>query len=247
MYESLSKYYDIYMEEVPYEKWLENIEYFLNKYNKRGKTLLDLGCGTGTMSVLFSKAGFKVTGIDLSEDMLSEAAQKAEEEGERIFFSCQDMREFEVLGGFDVIVSLCDCMNYITEAENLKEVFKNCRKALKDGGIFIFDINTVYKLKEVLGCGSFCETEEDSAFTCENYFDDETNINEYYVNIFAKAEDGRYERFEELHCERAYTVGEIEGLLKEVGLRLYETADAETLGEPFETSERIYFIAGKED
>ncbi|MCD7904393.1 MAG: hypothetical protein LUG24_02220 [Clostridiales bacterium] len=154
------------------------------------------------------------------------------------------MRDFKVLEPFDIIISLCDSINYITEKAELKEVFLSCRRALKKEGILIFDINTLYKLKEVLGCNSFCETREDSAFTCENYFDGETNINEYYVNIFSKRKDGSYDRFEELHCERAYETEEIEELLKETDFNVLEISDAESLGEPWEESERIYFIAG---
>ncbi|MCD8159419.1 MAG: class I SAM-dependent methyltransferase, partial [Clostridiales bacterium] len=233
-------------DEVPYEEWFENIKYFLKKYGVKGKRVLDLGCGTGTMSILLKKGGFDVSGIDISEDMLAVAAEKAEEENTDIFFSCQDMRSFEVLKPFDAVISLCDCMNYVTEGEDLKKALKSCRKALNDGGILIFDINSAYKLKEVLGCDSFCEANEDSAFTCENYFDEETGINEYYVNIFTEDENGKYDRFEELHREKAYSEEEIETLLKEAGFELLEKADAESLEKPYEKSERIYFICRKQ-
>ncbi|MCC8098109.1 MAG: hypothetical protein LIO44_06090 [Eubacterium sp.] len=156
------------------------------------------------------------------------------------------MREFQVLEPLDAIISHSDWMTYVTEGEDLKKAFKNCLNALKDGGLLIFDINSVYKLKEVLGCDSFCEANEDSAFTCENYFDEETGINEYYVNIFNEDENGKYDRYEEVHREKAYSEEEIEALLKEAGFLLLEKADAESLEKPCDTSERIYFICRKQ-
>lgn len=243
MYETLSQLYDYYMDEVPYEKWLDNLEYFFKKYGRNPKKILDLGCGTGTVSVLLRERGYDVMGLDISEDMLAQAADKAERKGLDIFFTCQDMVNFKVAGKLDAVISLCDCMNYITELSELKKVFESCRRALKPGGLLIFDINSAYKLREILGCESFCETSHDSAYTCENYFDEESGINEYYVNFFIKDKSGKYNRYEEIHLERAYETEEIETLLKETGFDLKETADSETLKPPSKTSERIYFAA----
>lgn len=246
MYETLASLYDLYMEDVPYEKWLDNICSYMQKYCNNPKTVLDLGCGTGTMSVLLKKKGFDVTGIDISADMLAEASSKAFDEGLDIVFSQQDMKSFEAPFAFDVIISLCDCINYITDPEELGLVFESCRKNLAAGGLFIFDINSRHKLRNILGDGSFCSTDERSAFTCENFYDDEDNICRYYVNLFIEDEDGRYSRYEELHRERGYTEEEIRELLEKSGFKVYETADADTLGKVTDTTERIYFISGKE-
>ncbi len=243
MYETLAALYDYYMDEVPYEKWLENMILYFNRYGRNVRSVLDLGCGTGTMSILLKNRGYDVTGLDISEEMLSEAAVKADEKGLHIDFICQDMVELRVLKPFDAIISLCDCMNYITEAEELGRVFENCRRALKPGGLLIFDMNSPYKLREVLGCESFCETSAVSAYTCENYFDEESCTNEYYVNFFIKEKDGRYSRHEEIHIERAYEISEVEGLLKGAGFSIAGIYDSDTLEQPEKTSERIYFVA----
>ncbi len=246
MYNELSLLYDQYMEEVPYKKWFENIEHYLAKYNKNPNTVLDLGCGTGTMALMLSEQGYNVTAIDLSEDMLAVASQKAFEANKQIIFSNQDMCSFSLPCPVDLIISLCDCINYITTNQELLQVFKNCYNNLNSGGMLIFDINSIYKLKDVLGFTSFCQTSEGSAVTCENYFDKDSFINEYYVNIFIKTKSGKYERFEEYHYEKAYSTEEIIFLLKQAGFSVYETADANTLSSVTPTTERIYFLAGKD-
>ncbi|MCD7855886.1 MAG: class I SAM-dependent methyltransferase [Clostridiales bacterium] len=247
IYKSLAHLYDVFMEDVPYEDWLKNIEHYLEKYNIKPKTVLDLGCGTGQMSILFAKKGCEVTGADISEEMLTEAYNNAVKAGVNPLFVQQDMREFSSPEGYDLIISLCDCLNYITDKDDLKKVFENCKNTLNDNGLFIFDLNTPYKLKEILGNGSFCQTTDSYAFTCENCFDEDKNICEYYVNIFSENPDGSYERAEECHYERAYSVEEIKGLLKETGFKLLETADADGLEAPTETTERIYFTVRKDN
>ncbi len=243
MYETLAGLYDYYMDEVPYEKWLDNMVGYFNKYGNNIKNVLDLGCGTGSMSILLKQKGYDITGLDISEEMLAEAANKTYEAGLKIDYICQDMVALEVAKPYDAVISLCDCMNYITEDAELKKVFKNCYKALKPGGLFIFDMNSPYKLREVLGCDSFCETSALSAYTCENYFDEESGINEYYVNFFIKEKDGKYSRHEEIHLERAYEISQVEAMLKEAGFEVLEIADSDTLNTPEETTERFYFVA----
>lgn len=247
MYKNLSGLYDTFMEDVPYNIWLENIEHYLKKYSLAPKTVLDLGCGTGQITVLLCEKGYDVTGADISEEMLSVAYDKALKAGVNPFFICQDMRELTLPAPYDLIVSLCDCINYITNKNDLKKVFKNCRAALNKNGLFIFDLNTPYKLREILGDNTFCQTTDTAAFTCENCFDEETGICEYYLNLFSQNPDLTYSRYEEFHYERAYETEEITALLREAGLKLLEIADAETLDSPTETTERIYYIARKED
>ena len=134
-------------------------------------------------------------------------------------------------------------MNYITEEEELLQVFCLVNNYLHPKGLFIFDLNTEYKFKEILAQNSFSEIKEDSAYIWENYYDEQENINEYYVNFFIKQKDGKYERKEEYHYQKAYDISIIKRLLEQSGLQLSAIYDAYTFEPPRKDSQRIYFVA----
>jgi hypothetical protein len=141
-------------------------------------------------------------------------------------------------------VCLCDSINYITEDEDLLTVFELVNNYLDPGGLFIFDINTIHKFKDILADNCFCETTESSAYTWENYYDEDEHINEFYTNFFVEDEESKlYNRFEEYHYERGYEIEEISALLERAGLKLLGVFDELTLTPPTEDSERIYFVA----
>lgn len=243
-YEGFSKVYDKFMEDIPYDEWVTQIENIWDKYKLTPKIVLDLACGTGNITINLAKKGYDMIGIDLSESMLLKANEKAENQKlKNILFLNQDMREFELYGTVDSIICLCDSMNYILEEEELIEVFKLVNNYLEPGGLFIFDINTIYKFENILGLNSFCETTENSAYTWENYYDANEMINEFYMNFFIKNEDGLYERFEEFHYEKAYSIEAVSRLLEKSGLKLLGVYDELSFNEPKEDSQRIYFIA----
>lgn len=244
-YESFSEVYDTFMEDTPYDEWLEQIEKVWDKYNLKPKLVLDLACGTGNMTLRLAKKGYDMTGVDLSEQMLSKAMEKAEEEKiENILFLNQDMREFELYGTVDSIICLCDSINYILEEDELLQVFKLVNNYLDPKGLFIFDINTIYKFKNILGENNFCESTENSAYTWENYFDEEEMINEFYTNFFIKDEkSGLYERYEEYHYEKGYTIEKINFLLEQAGLKPLGVFNELSFDAPKADSQRIYFVA----
>lgn len=243
-YESFASVYDMFMEDIDYDMWLEYIKEICNKYNLSPKLGLDLGCGTGNMTIRMAQSGIDMIGVDISEQMLSEAVQKSEREGLKILYLLQDMREFELYGTVDIIVSLCDSINYVTEPDDLLTVFKLVNNYLDPKGIFIFDVNTEYKFKELLGCNNFSQTTDDAAYIWENFYDEEEKINEYYMNFFIKDNcSGKYNRFEEFHYERAYGIDEIKALLTESGLEFLTAYDAFTFEPPKENSQRLYFVA----
>ena len=153
------------------------------------------------------------------------------------------MREFELIGKVDAIVSLCDSLNYITEKADLLEVFKRVHNYLEKDGLFVFDINTIYKFQNILSDNSFCETTENSAYTWENYYDEEERINEFYTNFFVENSDGLYERYEEFHYEKGYTIEEIKELLGMAGLEFEAVYDELTFEEPKEESQKVFFVA----
>ena len=181
-------------------------------------------------------------GIDYSEEMLDIAMEKREESGLDILYLLQDMREFELYGTVHGVVSICDSMNYILEEEDLLQVFKLVHNYLDNEGIFIFDMNTPYKYREILADNTFAEDRDESSFIWENFFDEEEQINQYDLSLFVREEDGRYGKYEETHLQRAYEQEVVEALIKESGLELLHVYDAFSKEAPAEDSERIYFV-----
>ena len=243
-YSGFAPIYDLFMGDVDYDSWAEYIKNIWEKYGKNPKLIAELGCGTGNITGRLAKMGYDMIGIDISEEMLLEAKEKAFDEGLEILYLLQDMTEFELFGTVDVIISTCDSMNYITEKEDLFKVFKLVNNYLDPKGLFIFDLNTEYKFKNILGENSFSQTDEDAAYIWENTYDGESKINEYYVNFFVKDEEtGLYDRIEECHYEKAYDIEEIKELINKSGMDFVAAFDAFTFNEPNEKSERICIVA----
>ena len=149
-YTGFAEVYDTFMDNVDYKQWTDYLIALLQEYGIKDKLVLDLGCGTGNVTEYLAKAGYNMIGIDMSEDMLNIAMQKREKSGHDILYLLQDMREFELYGTVKAIVSICDSINYITEEEDLLEVFRLVNNYLDPRGVFIFDFNTVYKYREVM-------------------------------------------------------------------------------------------------
>lgn len=243
-YEGFSKVYDKFMSDTPYDRWTDYIKELWDKYSISPSLLAELGCGTGNITQRLANMGYDMIGIDISEQMLCIAEQKAVSAGKRILYLNQDMREFELYGTVDCIISLCDSMNYITDKEDLLCVFKLINNYLNPEGLFIFDLNTIYKFKNILGNRSFSCTEENAAYVWENYFDENENINEYYTTFFVKDEkSGLYERFDEEHCEKGYTINEIKETIEKAGLKFEAVFDDSSFLPPKEDSQRIFFVA----
>lgn len=249
-YTNFSYVYDKFMDNVPYEDWAEYIVGLLHDEGVHDGIVLDLGCGTGSITKLLFDAGYDMIGVDNSEDMLSVAIKKKSEAGidgsvgRDILYLCQDMREFELYGTVAAIVSVCDCVNYIVDMDDLQTVFNLVWNYLDYDGQFIFDLNTPYKYRELLSDNTFAENREDASFIWENFYDEDTRINEYDLTLFVR--DGeQYSKFEELHEQRAYEIDEIKSLLSNAGLELVHVYDAFTYDEPREDSERVYFVAKK--
>lgn len=241
-YENFSEVYDIFMNDIPYDDWVQHIFEIWNKYDVSPKLVAELGCGTGNITQRLANKGIEMIGIDVSEEMLIKAREKAV--NSNILYLNQDMREFELFGTVDTVLCLCDSINYILDKSELLQVFKLVDNYLDPRGLFIFDINTVYKFKNILADNCFCETNETSAFTWENYYDDEDKINEYYTNFFIKdSKTNAYNRYEEYHYEKAYEIDEIITLIKDAGLEFIGVYDELSFNKPKKYSQRVYFIA----
>ena len=241
-YGEFAKVYDMFMDNVDYEAWCSYLTERLKEYKINNGLVLELGCGTGTMTEMLAEAGYDMIGVYNSEEMLAEAMEKRVESGHDILYLLQDMQEFELYGTVRAIISVCDCMNYLTEEEDFLQVLKLANNYLDPGGIFIFDVNTDYKYREVIGDSTIAENREDSSFIWENSFDPETGMNVYELTLFLLREDGLYEKEEEIHYQRAYTVDAIRRMIADSGMELLHIYDAYTLEPPRADSERLTFI-----
>lgn len=242
-YEAFASVYDVFMEQVEYDQWLDHIYAVWDAFGMQPRTIIDLGCGTGSIALPLAQKGYDVIGVDLSPEMLTEADHKAMEAGVSVRFACQDMTELELGETADCILSLCDSMNYLTEDGQLEDAFCSIAQHMKPESLFLFDMNTEYKFREVLGQNAFGSAEEHAAYIWENDYDEEEKINEYYVSFFIENEDGLYERVEEYHYERAYTMQEIQTGLQAAGMELVAVSDGYRFEEPHAESERLLFTA----
>ena len=246
-YTGFAEAYDLFMDNVPYEQWAEYITGLLREYGIEDGLVLDLGCGTGTMTELLAEAGYDMIGIDQSEEMLEEALEKKEASGHDILYLCQDMREFELYGTVRAIVCVCDSMNYILEEEEILDILSAAAYNYLDyDGLFIFDLNTEYKYREILGEQTIAENREEGSFIWENYYDEAQRINEYQLTLFVKEKEDLYRKFEETHYQRAYSLDTVRNLVERSGLRLLHMYDAFTREPAREDSERIYVICQRE-
>ena len=248
-YTNFAEVYDLFMDNIPYEDWCSYVTGLLKEHGVKDGLILDLGCGTGSLTELLAVAGYDMIGVDNSEDMLQIAMDKRAESGKDILYLLQDMREFELYGTVKAVLSICDCINYILEYKDLVEVFRLVNNYLDPGGVFIFDLNTVYKYETVMGDTTIAEDREECSFIWDNYYDEDTKINEYDLSLFIREEEDLYRKYTETHYQRAYTIDEIKKALKEAGLEFIQAYDAFTREPVKDTSERIYLIArehGKE-
>ncbi len=242
-YRDFATVYDTFMDNAPYDKWLLFILDCFEKYKVPKELILDLGCGTGTITQMLSKQGYDMIGVDNSEDMLSIAMQKGMNEAQDILYLLQDMRELELYGTVRAVVSVCDSINYLLQEDEIIKTFSLVNNYLDPSGIFLFDFNTVYKYENIIGDATIAENRDNCSFIWENYYHKKEHINEYDLTIFVKEENELYRRFDETHFQRGYTVKEMEYFLRKAGLILLETLDADTYESVSETSERIYMIA----
>ena len=241
IYSAFSDSYDEFMDEIPYSRWARYIHKTLCKHNVQDGLVLDLGCGSGTLTALLSDQGYDMTGVDASSEMLEKAVEKR---GDRnILYLQQDIREFELYGTMRAVVCTCDTLNYITDKRELKKVFRLVNNYLDPGGIFIFDVHTEFYYEHELGSRVFADVRDDNAYIWNNYYDRKTCVNSYCLTLFSESSDGTYERSEEVHYERAYDKVYISDALLDAGLNVLAVSDDYTDRSPGEESVRLTFTA----
>ena len=256
-YNDFAEVYDELMDNVPYAQWCERLDALIQKYGvsrpkrtakepleEERDLVVDLGCGTGTLTELMYQKGYDMIGVDLSEAMLNAAMEKRQERGEDILYLQQDMRELELYGTVGTVYSMCDSLNYILEEEELAQVFSLVNNYLFPGGIFIFDFNTDYKYRHVIGDTTIAENRDDVSFIWENFYDPQRRINEYELTVFVR-EGERFRKFSETHYQRGYTPEEMTALLEKAGMALLFSMDADTAGPVTAQTQRVCVVAGE--
>lgn len=242
-YGEFAKIYDeLINEDINYELIEKRLKEIMDEHNIKYDDYLDLACGTGNVAVKIAKYFNTCYAVDLSEDMLTEAFDKFQEERVKARVICQDMTELDLNHKFDAISCVLDSTNYILEDEDLENYFKGVYNHLKDDGLFIFDINSYYKLANILGNNIFTYSEDRIFYSWENVFEDE--IVNMYLTFFVK-QGSLYERFEEEHYERAYTEEYLESVLKLCGFDIVSKFDGYSNNKVESQSERILYVVKK--
>lgn len=242
-YTSFASVYDLFMDNVPYEEWCAFLCKILAQHGITDGPVLDLGCGTGKMTRLMSEQGYDMTGIDNAAEMLQIAAMELGEVP--ILYLLQDMQDLELDGCVRAVYSVCDCVNYVLDEEELQQAFSRVHEYLEEDGVFIFDVNTSYKYTKLLAENTFAESRDEGSFIWDNYYNEEERINEYDLTLFIPEGDELYRRYTETHYQRNYETETLLKLLKNAGFTDICVYDDYTDAPLCETSERAVFVAKK--
>ncbi len=244
-YGSLASVYDRLMEDMPYPRWIKFALECWNDLDRVPRHVVDLGCGTGTVSLLLAGAGHRVTGIDLSSDMLAVAASKSLKLANPPHWLQQDISEWALPERVDAVISFCDCFNYLTEEREVAQAFARTCAGLEAGGTFIFDVLSPYQFRSYAARQPFFLNEKDIAYIWTCGLDEESLHMEHQLTIFAEERNERFARLEEVHVQRAYPAEWLERQLLDSGFSsVRRFADFERK-EPTSRSRRIFFVAVK--
>lgn len=238
VYKDFAFYYDALTLDVNYKERTEYLCSLFEKYDRMPSLLLDLACGTGNFSVELAAKGIQVIGVEPSSDMLSVAMQKATE---NIMYLCQSAEDLELYGTVDGAVCCLDSINHITDADTLNKAFERVALFLEKDRLFIFDVNTEYKHREILGNNTFVTEQENIFCVWQNFYDESEKITDINIDIFEEG-NGSYNRICEDFSERCYSQGELEAMLNSAGLKIEAVFDEMTFDAPKSDSERIVYV-----
>lgn len=243
-YKEFANIYDeLIYEDINYDNVAEKIIGLCTEDNINFDDYLDLACGTGNVAIKVAKYFKNTYAVDLSDDMLNVAFDKFKKNKIKAKVICQDMCELSLNNKFNLITSVLDSTNYITEEADLEEYFLRVNEHLKEDGLFIFDINSYYKLSNILGNNIYTYSSDEIFYTWENSFEEE--VLNMFLTFFVKQDNGLYEKFEEEHYERAYKEEYIEKLLEKCGFKLLKKFEGYSEKNVTENSERILYVTEK--
>jgi ubiquinone/menaquinone biosynthesis C-methylase UbiE len=213
--------------------------------DSKGFSVVDVGCGTGELAIRFAKEGWEVAGVDLSESMLAIAYEKATEAGVSIPFYEQNMAELDGFQNVDCITIFCDSLNYLESEDDVKRAFSAAYKQLKQGGLLLFDVHSLYKMTQVFMNNTFTSAEEDVAYIWNSFPGEHPNSVEHELSFFVQEETNQYTRFDELHFQRTFPVETYKKWLEEVGFTILSVTGDYSTEHLAENAERIFFTAKK--
>ena len=242
-YHELAQSYDRLTSDVDYAATVDFCLQILKRENLNPRTAVDLACGTGSVTALLAQLGMQVIGVDMSEEMLCQASQKAERLTNRPIFICQQLQELRLPRGVDLAVCALDSLDYITDPEDCKEAIRRIYRILNPGGCFIFDVNTPEKLR-AMDDQIFLDEDDDVYCVWRGEFDENTNICTYAMDLFQRQGD-TWQRSSEEHKEYAYSAKQLTGYLREAGFTGIEVYADRRFAPPAAGEQRIYLKARK--
>lgn len=246
IYDLLAPFYDEFNRDIDYSRWADFIENCVNKHSgNKPELVLDLCCGTGSMTIEMARRGYDMTGVDYSVEMLDTARCRAEEQGmsERILWLCQDMREFELYGTVDLALCCLDGLNHLTDKAGLDKCFATVHNYLVPDGLFIFDLNGKYKFENLYADKSYVMENDDAICIWQNYYNEKTGLCDFYITLFEIGVDGKYTRYDETQREKMYTLRSVKNSLKKTGFELLGVYSDFEFTEGSDMNERIYVVA----
>lgn len=244
-YCEFSQYYDILMRDVDYPAFVDYYEKVFDRFSLSPGIVLDAACGTGTLSLELSKRGYDVIGTDASIEMLMLAREKAAEQACNCLFLNQRLSELDLYGTIDAVVCSLDSINHITDEKELIESFKKISLFLHPDGIFIFDVNSLYKHRKILGDNCFVLEEETVFCVWQNSLLEDDATVEINLDFFVREDDGVYVRTGESFCEKAYSDSELKKMLDIAGLKVEGVYDGLSFDAPNDETERLFYIVRK--
>lgn len=243
-YSAFARYYDELTANIDYMKRGEYFHSLIKKFGKTdGKILLDLACGTGSISEVMAELGYDVIGVDNSDEMLGIAIEKKFDKGLNIQYLCQDMRKIDMFGTVDVTVCALDSINHLSSLNDVRKVFEGVAFFSEIGGLFIFDVNTLYKHRRILADNTFTYETNNVYCIWENTLDAGTDEVRMHLEFFEREENGMYSRSSDDFSEKAYSEEELEKLLEECGFELLAKYGDDTYEAPADTTQRIVYTA----
>jgi len=239
-FELIAPYYDALMAGVPYGRWIDYIEDILKRLEYRPKSILDVACGTGNVTERLAARGYEVVGVDIAPAMIDIAREKRT----GVEYHVQDMADLKLARKFDLAISLFDSLNYITDTDRLRQGMRRVAEHLNDGGLFIFDVNTIYALSHHFFDQANLASDHFPRYIWNSHYDHETRI--CRVNMtFEVPEEGAVTEFKEVHVQRGHSLEELSAWLIEAGFEVVEVYHAYKFRKPTRRSDRVFYVARK--